>query len=92
MGKYTDGKIVVVAKNYEEAAEKIFGQEYYPNPNGCVDQEGEVDKLPTTYTRITGYGKNRHCEVKVYKVGDKQGSFWGVQAAEPKKYMIKKIR
>lgn len=79
MAKYIYKGNSVMAKNYHEAAEKFFGQEFYKNPanNG---------KIQTTYVeRHSGYAI-----VKVYKVGDKQGSFWGVQAATPKIYKIER--
>ena len=80
MSKYLFNGKVVVARNYDDAAEKFFGQFYYPNPlNGSI--------LQTTYVNV-------HCgfaTVKVYDIGDKQGSYWGIQAATPRVYEIKRI-
>lgn len=81
MSKYEFNNKIVSAKNYQEAAEKIFGQEYYKNPSGS----GEI---ATTYTK-----RCKGCAiVRVYKIGDKQGRFWGVQAATPAEYKIRKVR
>lgn len=65
------------AKNYHEAACNLYGLSNYPNPQGG----GE---LPTTYVRR----HSRYAEVRVYNAGDKQGSFWGVQAATPTTHII----
>lgn len=80
MNKYTDGKRIVSAPNYKEAAEKLYGQMYYPNP-------GSKSTIPTTYT----FKHRGYANVLVYKAGDKQGTYWGVQAAKPKKYTIRRI-
>lgn len=77
MKKYTDGINVVSAHNYAEAAKKLYGQTYYSNP-------GSNGTIPTTYTEVhRGYA-----DVLVFEVGDKQGTYWGVQAAQPQKYTI----
>lgn len=79
MAKYIFNGNTITAKNYQEAAEKIFGQKYYKNP-------ANDGTIPTTYVeRHNGYAT-----VNVYKVGDKQGTFWGAQAAIPKVYKIKR--
>ncbi|MCI9418361.1 MAG: hypothetical protein HFI82_13445 [Eubacterium sp.] len=79
MAKYICEGKTVNARNYTEAAEKLFGQTYYKNPGCC-------GTIPTTYV----WRHNGYAEVKVFKVGDKQGSYWGVQAAVPKTYEIKR--
>ena len=80
MGKYKFENKTISAKNYMEAANIFFNDTVYPNPSGCGD-------LHTVY-HITHKG---FAEVKVYQVGDKQGSYWGVQAARPKIYKIYKV-
>ena len=78
MTQYNFNGKTVTAKNYQEAAEKLFGQEYYKDPANRTIQ--------TTYVEChRGYAT-----VKVYKVGDKQGILWGVQAAAPKVYKIER--
>lgn len=82
--KYTDGTKNVSAKNYNEAAEKLYGQEFYHNP--CVRNDINGD-IPTTYVHVhKGYAT-----VIVYNVGDKQGSYWGVQAAQPQRYTLRRV-
>lgn len=77
MKKYTDGVKTVKARNYQEAGEKLYGQQIYHIPNRDWD-------LWTTYvTRHNGYAT-----VKVYNVGDKQGTYWGVEAADPVMHKI----
>lgn len=79
--KYTDHKKTVTAKNYQEAAEKLYGQTYYPNPKG-----GGL--VPTTYVVIhRGYA-----DVEVFKVGDKLGTYWGVAKAHPKRHTLYRIK
>ena len=85
MSKYTDGKKIVAAPNYQAAAEKLYGQEHYHNP--AVKPEYDYATIPTTYV----YVHNGYADVAVYSVGDKQGSYWGVQAAIPKRYVIRRI-
>jgi len=81
MKTYSDEKgNTVKARNYTEAAEKLYGQKWYR-----VD--GQETLLPTTYCdRHLGYA-----EVKVYNVGDKQGSYWGVQSANPQEHTLKEV-
>jgi hypothetical protein len=81
MRKYTDGEKIVEAENYKEAAKKIFGLTYYPNPGSITGI------IPTTYVYI----HNGYAEVLVYNVGDKQGTYWGVGAATPKRYTLRRI-
>lgn len=80
MAKYICEGKTIDAKNYTEAAEKLFGQTYYKNPQGG-------GTIPTTYV----WRHNGYAEVKVFQVGDRQGSYWGVWAARPKCYEIKRI-
>lgn len=83
--KYTDGIKTVTAKNYKEAAEKLYGQTYYACPGAA---NPDKDKIPTTYTHVySGYA-----DVEVFNVGDKQGSYWGVQAARPQRYRLRRIK
>lgn len=83
--KYTDGKQVVAARSYKEAAEKLYGQAYYHDP-GARDEITNTP-IPTTYTEVhKGYAV-----VSVYNIGDKQGRYWGVQAARPTIYILKKM-
>ena len=81
MSTYTDGSRTVTAKNYADAAIKLYGNHVY----SLKDREGTLN---TTYVhRRRGYA-----EVCVYHIGDKQGSYWGVQAAVPDKYVLRKIQ
>ena len=57
----------VKAKNYWEAAEKLYGQ--HKSYSGTFTTYAEVHR---------GYAFAR-----VYKEGDKVGSYWGVQSARP---------
>lgn len=79
MKKYTDGYTTVTAKNYTDAAVKLYGQIYYKNP-AC---KGTV---PTTCTHVyRGYA-----DVEVYNIGDKQGTYWGCAAARPQRYILRR--
>lgn len=81
MKAYEGNNRTVKARNYQEAAEKLFGQTYYENP-------ATGGLIPTTYVvRHNGYAI-----VKVYCVGDKQGAFWGVKQAVPMVYTIKRVK
>lgn len=71
----------VKAKNYKEAADKMFKCTYYQCPKSDFT-------IPTVYAEPDFHGS---CIVKVYKPGDKQGSYWGVQAATPQKYTLKRL-
>lgn len=72
---------IVSANNYTEAANKMFANVEYENPS----KSGLP--LDTVYTdRSNGYAR-----VRVFKVGDKQGTIWGVQAAIPKLYTLKRM-
>jgi hypothetical protein len=62
----------VKAKNYQDAAEKLYGVAL------------DIRKQSGTYT----YRHNGYADVKVYKKGDKVGTFYGVQAATPKKHRL----
>jgi hypothetical protein len=74
---------IIKATNYRNAAEKLYNQQYYHNP--ACRPELETAKIPTVYTeRHNGYAT-----VKVFNVGDKQGSYWGVQRAFPIKHILK---
>lgn len=84
MRKYTNGKVIVTAKNYKDAANKIYGNSVYPNPLNGIP-------INTLYVNVHGNGENRHAEVREYSIGDKQCSYWGVNAAIPKTYIIVKI-
>lgn len=82
--KYTDGIKTVTAKNYKEAAEKLYGQTYYQRPESADPN----NTIPTTYTRVhSGYA-----DVDVFNVGDKQGTFWGVQAARPRRHVLTMVK
>jgi hypothetical protein len=75
--------IIVRATNYRNAAEKLYNQEYYHNP--ACRPELATAKIPIVYTeRHNGYAT-----VKVFNVGDKQGSHWGVQQTFPIKHTLK---
>lgn len=76
---------VVVAKNFQEAAEKLYGQTPYQNP--AITKFESL--LETTVVHKTHKGT---ADVKVYNVGDKQGTFWGVQAATPKLHTLTKVK
>lgn len=83
MATYTDetGK-TVKAKNYQEAAVKLYGQKMYK-------VTGHDDTLGTTYAQphrnADGSG---YATVYVYQEGDKQGTYWGVQAATPERHTL----
>lgn len=81
---YTDGTNTVTANNYQEAAEKLYGQHYYHNPGVRDDIEGDIS---TTYAHV----RRGFAEVEVYNIGDKQGTYWGVQAAKPARYILRRI-
>ena len=72
----------VKAKNYREAAEKLYGQ-----------GRSYQDKSYTTYVNVrrdeSGAG---WAEVDVYKPGDKIGTFYGVAACTPKKHVLRRIK
>lgn len=85
MKKYTYGTKTVTAKNYKEAAEKLYGQTYYACPGAA---NPDKYKIPTTYTHVhSGYAN-----VEVFNVGDKQGTYWGIQAALPQRYILHRIK
>lgn len=76
MAKYIDeNKNEIRANNYQEAAEKLYGQ--YKGYNGCR----------TTYTRV----HNGYADVLVYAEGDKIGTYWGVAAATPVRHTLRRI-
>lgn len=82
--KYTDGIKTVTAKNYKETAEKLYGQTYYQQP-GSTNPDNTI---PTTYTHVhSGYA-----DVEVFNVGDKQGTFWGVQTARPQRHVLRRVK
>lgn len=64
--------VVVRANSYLDAAVQLFGQKLYQLP-------GKQWHLRTTYVRV----RKGYAEVKVYKPGDKQGSYWGSSARFP---------
>lgn len=66
----------VRAKNYLEAAEKLYGQ--------ALDIKGQS---PTTYAYIS----KGFATVKVYGAGAKVGTYWGVQATTPAVHMLKVV-
>lgn len=84
MNKYTDGNNTVHAENYREAAEKLYGQQYYINP---MSPSNSNNTIPTTYV----YKHRGYAEVLVFAVGDKQGTYWGIQQGKPAKHIIKRI-
>lgn len=65
----------VKANNYQEAAIKLYGQAKSINGN------------PTTLV----YRHNGYAEVRVYKEGDKIGSYYGVSAATPVYHTLKRM-
>lgn len=65
----------VKANNYQEAAEKLYGQ--HKGFSGCQ----------TTYARR----HNGFAEVTVYNEGDKIGSYYGVQAARPAVHTLRRV-
>lgn len=70
----------VKARNYTQAAEKLYGQKWYK-------VNGLGDNLPTTYCyRHLGFAR-----VHVYSVGDKQGTYWGIQAADPQVHTLHEV-
>ena len=69
------------ARNYHEAAVNLYGMTYYHNPA----TEGTEADLCTLYVRRT-----RPVQVDVFKVGDKQGTYWGVQAAHPQHHILRR--
>ena len=85
MKKYTDGTQVVTAKNYQEAAEKLYGQHYYHCPGANQDTKKDIQ---TTYV----YRHRGYADVAVYNIGDKQGTYWGVQAATPQHHTLRRIQ
>lgn len=64
------------AKNYLEAAERLFGQ--------GKSYAGSA----TTYAHT----RRGYADVLVYKAGDKIGSYYGVQAATPERHTLKRAR
>ena len=75
MNTYIDeNNNTVKANNYQEASEKLYGQ--HKGYSGC----------PTTYA----YVHKGYAEVKVYKEGDKIGTYYGVQAATPEKHTLRR--
>jgi len=80
MATYVDEKgRSVKARSYKEAAENLYGQEHYYIP-------GFGNRLRTTYVdRSIGYAT-----VRKYRVGAKQGSYWGIQAARPVRHMLRR--
>ncbi len=76
---------VVEAKNYKEAAEKLYGQTLYHNP--VVQEHLDSNLATTNVEKHKGYA-----DVHVYRPGDKQGTFWGVEAATSEKHKIVKIK
>lgn len=77
MATYIDDRnIAVKARNYQEAAEKLYGQS-----KGCKGQ-------PTTYI----YRHNGYADVKVYTEGAKIGTYYGVVADIPVIHTLKRVK
>lgn len=78
MRNYTDetGR-TIKANNYVEAAQKLYNNTDYQDPKG-----GGL--IPTVYV----YKHNGYADVAVFKIGDKQGTYWGVQRAIPAKHKL----
>lgn len=76
MRKYIDeNNNEVKASNYQEAAEKLYGQD--KGYSGCRTTIAKAHR---------GYA-----DVRVYKAGDKIGSYYGVQAATPAEHTLKRM-
>lgn len=71
---------IVFANSYLDAAVQLFGQKLYELP-------GKQWKLRTTYVRV----RKGYAEVRVYKPGDKQGSYWGVAQDIPEMYILRRV-
>lgn len=86
MKRFIDEKNQVVkAKNYTEAAEKLYGQSTYHNP--AVQEHIDSNLATTNCVKHKGYA-----DVHVYPVGAKQGTFWGVEAATPVEHKLVKVK
>lgn len=65
----------VKATSYIDAAEKLYGQ------------SKSINGSPTTYA----HRHNGYADVKVYKAGDKIGTYYGVAAARPEKHVLRRL-
>jgi len=83
MAIYTDENgNTVKAKNYLDAAENLYGQ-----------GRSYQDKSYTTYVNARRNAEgDGWADVAVYQPGDKIGTFYGVQAATPKKHVLRRIK